>query len=167
MTGAVRTMAGYPSAELSQERWASYTDLAMGIAPGMRDRRIFLVGDVSTRSSPNGGKGMNTGIADGYDLGWKLAAHLQHGAPERLLDTYSTERHALRAALQKTQYATLKYTTLKTCWPTGWPPSVSSPALTPPRRRVQTRSGLQRTETEHAPQPRDLLLRLQARIASG
>ena len=57
---------------------------------------------------------MYTGIADAYDLGWKLAAVIAHGAPDALLDTYHHERHALRAALQKAQHASLRYTTLRT-----------------------------------------------------
>ena len=114
MQNALRTMADDPTATLTEERWTSYTDLAMGIAPSLRDKRVFLVGDVGNPILPNGGQGMNTGIADAYDLAWKLAAHIRHGAPDELLDTYNGERHSLRTALQKAQYASLKYTTLST-----------------------------------------------------
>jgi 2-polyprenyl-6-methoxyphenol hydroxylase-like FAD-dependent oxidoreductase len=114
MQDALQTMAGDPTAVLTDERWTSYTDLAMGIARSLRDQRVFLVGDVGNPVLPNGGQGMNTGIADAYDLAWKLAAHIRHGAPDALLDTYNTERHTLRTALQKAQYSSLKYTTLTT-----------------------------------------------------
>ena len=110
METRLREVSGDDSLTLTDQRWASYTDLAMGLAPGLRDGRVFLVGDVANPILPNGGQGMNTGIADAYDLGWKLAAVLTCGAPDALLDTYQDERLALRAALQKVQYATLKYT---------------------------------------------------------
>ena len=114
MQDKLREVTADDSVVLSEEKWSSYTDLAMGLAPALRDRRVFLVGDVGNPILPNGGQGMNTGIADAYDLAWKLAAVTAHSAPDALLDTYSTERHALRTKLQRAQYASLKYTTLKT-----------------------------------------------------
>ncbi|MFD0556781.1 2-polyprenyl-6-methoxyphenol hydroxylase-like FAD-dependent oxidoreductase [Stackebrandtia endophytica] len=56
-----------------------------------RDRRVFLAGDAAHVHSPAGGQGMNTGIQDAYNLGWKLAEVIT-GAPESLLDTYEEER---------------------------------------------------------------------------
>jgi hypothetical protein len=53
--------------------------------------RAFLAGDAAHVHSPAGGQGLNTGIQDAYNLGWKLAAVLQ-GADESLLDTYEEER---------------------------------------------------------------------------
>lgn len=114
MQEKLRAVAGDDQVLLSDERWSSYTDLAMGLAPGLRDGRVFLVGDVGNPILPNGGQGMNTGIADAYDLAWKLAAVIGHQGPDTLLDSYSQERHALRRNLQKAQYASLKYTTLTT-----------------------------------------------------
>ena len=116
MQDKLRDVAGDDHVLLSDERWSSYTDLAMGLAPGLRDGRVFLVGDVGNPILPNGGQGMNTGIADAYDLAWKLAAVIGHQGPDALLDSYSQERHALRRKLQKAQYASLKYTTLTTPW---------------------------------------------------
>ena len=52
------------------------------------DRRIFLLGDSAHRFPPAGGFGMNTGIQDAHNLAWKLAAVLQGGAGECLLDSY-------------------------------------------------------------------------------
>ena len=114
MENKLREVSADDSVVLSEEKWCSYTDLAMGLAPALRDRRVFLVGDVGNPILPNGGQGMNTGIADAYDLAWKLAAVIRHQGPDALLDSYTQERHALRTKLQKAQYASLKYTTLKT-----------------------------------------------------
>ena len=99
---------------LSNPDWFSYTDLSMGIGSGLRDGRIILAGDVGNPILPNGGQGMNTGISDAFNLGWKLACVLNNNAPEALLDTYEQERHALRQDLQTVQYNSLKYTTLIT-----------------------------------------------------
>jgi 2-polyprenyl-6-methoxyphenol hydroxylase-like FAD-dependent oxidoreductase len=57
---------------------------------------------------------MNTGIADAFNLGWKLAAACYFNGLITLLDTYNEERHAVRSALQKAQFNSLKYTTLVT-----------------------------------------------------
>jgi 2-polyprenyl-6-methoxyphenol hydroxylase-like FAD-dependent oxidoreductase len=54
--------------------------------------RVFLAGDSAHIHSPAGAQGMNTGIQDGYNLGWKLAWVLQHGASGELLATYNEER---------------------------------------------------------------------------
>ncbi|GGP82280.1 FAD-dependent monooxygenase [Streptosporangium pseudovulgare] len=56
-----------------------------------RDGRVFLAGDAAHVHTPAGGQGMNTGVQDAYNLGWKLA-HVLRGAPESLLDTYEEER---------------------------------------------------------------------------
>jgi 2-polyprenyl-6-methoxyphenol hydroxylase-like FAD-dependent oxidoreductase len=62
------------------------------IADKYRDRRIFLAGDACHLHPPFGGYGMNMGIADGVDLGWKLAAMIQGWGGPQLLDSYSRER---------------------------------------------------------------------------
>ena len=111
MQTALRHIAADPSITLANPQWFSYTDLAMGIAPGLRDGRILLAGDVGNPILPNGGQGMNTGIGDAFNLGWKLATVLRCAGPTELLDTYNDERHALRTSLQNAQYQSLKYTT--------------------------------------------------------
>jgi 2-polyprenyl-6-methoxyphenol hydroxylase-like FAD-dependent oxidoreductase len=63
------------------------------LAERFRDGRVFLAGDAGHVHPPTGGQGMNTGIQDGYNLGWKLAATLA-GAPGVLLDSYEPERMA-------------------------------------------------------------------------
>ncbi|KAK3679965.1 hypothetical protein LTR78_000342 [Recurvomyces mirabilis] len=114
MQTELRQVSGDDSVQLSLPQWFSYTDLSMGIGPGMIDGRIILAGDVSNPILPNGGQGMNTGIGDAFNLGWKLAAVYKHSAPTALLATYDEERHALRKTLQVAQYNSLKYTTLYT-----------------------------------------------------
>lgn len=114
MQAALRTIAADPTLELADLRWSSYTDLAMGIAPALIDERVILAGDAGNPILPNGGQGMNTGIGDAFNLGWKLAAVLRHDAPAELLATYNTERHHLRTAMERAQFASLKYTTLVT-----------------------------------------------------
>jgi 2-polyprenyl-6-methoxyphenol hydroxylase-like FAD-dependent oxidoreductase len=62
------------------------------VAKSYQDRRVFLAGDAAHLNWPAGGFGMNTGIGDGVDLGWKLAAVLQGWGGPRLLDSYGPER---------------------------------------------------------------------------
>jgi 2-polyprenyl-6-methoxyphenol hydroxylase-like FAD-dependent oxidoreductase len=58
-----------------------------------RSGRVFLAGDAAHIHAPDGGQGLNTGVQDAFNLGWKLAAAVHGTAPEALLDTYHTERH--------------------------------------------------------------------------
>ncbi|RJO68177.1 FAD-dependent oxidoreductase [Nocardia panacis] len=63
------------------------------VARHYRDGRIFLIGDAAHVHSAIGGPGLNLGLQDAVNLGWKLAAHLNGWAPADLLDTYHAERH--------------------------------------------------------------------------
>jgi hypothetical protein len=65
---------------------------AAEMAERFRHQNVFLIGDAAHRITPRGGTGMNTAIADGFDLGWKLAWVLRGWAPTVLLDTYERER---------------------------------------------------------------------------
>lgn len=65
------------------------------VADRIRDHRIFLVGDAAHRTTPRGATGMNTGIADGHNLGWKLAWVCRGWADPLLLDTYAEERYPI------------------------------------------------------------------------
>lgn len=78
-------------------RWGS----ELKQVPRYRVGRAFLAGDAAHTHSPAGGQGMNTGIQDAFNLGWKLAQVVQGKAPEALLDSYHAERHPLgRRALR-------------------------------------------------------------------
>jgi hypothetical protein len=70
--------------------------------PHYRDGRVFLVGDAAHVHSPAGAQGMNTGIQDAYNLGWKLALVERGIADASLLDSYEAERHPIGVQLLKT-----------------------------------------------------------------
>lgn len=80
------------------------------IADRYRDQRIFLAGDACHLHSPFGGHGMNQGIGDAVDLGWKLSAMLQGWGSDALLDSYSIERRQAHRAVVDS--ATLNATSL-------------------------------------------------------
>src|SRR5262249_45937741 len=73
---------------LVANRWASH----LLVAQSYQDRRVFLAGDAAHQYIPTGGYGMNTGIGDACDLGWKLAAVLHGFCGARLLAAYEAER---------------------------------------------------------------------------
>ena len=77
-----------PYEVLSSDQWIA----SRLIADRYRDRRVFLAGDACHLYPPFGGYGMNMGVADGVDLGWKLAAVLQGWGGPALLDSYEAER---------------------------------------------------------------------------
>ncbi|MER6309015.1 FAD-dependent oxidoreductase [Streptomyces sp. NPDC001657] len=73
-----------------------FTDNARQV-PDYRAGRVLLAGDAAHVHSPFGGQGLNLGIGDAMNLGWKLAATVHGWAPEGLLDTYTAERHPIGA----------------------------------------------------------------------
>lgn len=83
--------AGEGVVRLAEASWLSIYRVNVRMVPSYRSGRVFLAGDAAHVHSPAGGQGMNTGIQDAYNLGWKLAAVLGGAAPS-LLDTYSEER---------------------------------------------------------------------------
>ncbi|KAA9147638.1 rifampin monooxygenase [Amycolatopsis acidicola] len=78
-------------------RWLSRFGDATRQAERYREGRVFLAGDAAHVHPPVGGHGLNLGIQDAFNLGWKLAARLGGRAPEGLLDTYEAERHPVAA----------------------------------------------------------------------
>lgn len=81
------------------------------VADRYRSGRVFLAGDAAHTLSPSGGFGMNTGIGDAADLGWKLAAALDGWAGHRLLDTYELERRPVALDSLTVANTNLKRTT--------------------------------------------------------
>jgi 2-polyprenyl-6-methoxyphenol hydroxylase-like FAD-dependent oxidoreductase len=72
-------------------------------AAAYRDRRVLLAGDAAHVHPPDGGQGLNMGVQDAVNLGWKLAQVVKRRSPESLLDTYHAERHPIGArALRNT-----------------------------------------------------------------
>ncbi|MDI9974519.1 MULTISPECIES: rifampin monooxygenase [Rhodococcus] len=78
-------------------RWLSRFGDATRQAERYRVRRVLLAGDAAHIHPPVGGQGLNLGIQDAFNLGWKLAAEVGGWAPEGLLDSYHTERHPVAA----------------------------------------------------------------------
>jgi 2-polyprenyl-6-methoxyphenol hydroxylase-like FAD-dependent oxidoreductase len=77
--------------------WLSrFTDMARQAA-SYRHRRVLLAGDAAHVHSPAGGQGLNIGVQDAVNLGWKLAQVVKGTSPESLLDTYHAERHPIGA----------------------------------------------------------------------
>ncbi|RNL86018.1 rifampin monooxygenase [Halostreptopolyspora alba] len=78
-------------------RWLSRFGDATRLAERYRVGRVLLAGDAAHIHPPTGGQGLNLGIQDAFNLGWKLAAEVNGWAPAGLLDTYHTERHPVAA----------------------------------------------------------------------
>ena len=83
--------------------WISrFTDMTRQAA-AYRERRVLLAGDAAHVHPPVGGQGLNIGVQDAVNLGWKLAEVIRRTSPESLLDTYHAERHPVAArALRNT-----------------------------------------------------------------
>ncbi|MET8087621.1 rifampin monooxygenase [Micromonospora sp. NPDC005237] len=78
-------------------RWMSRFGDATRLAERYRVGRVLLAGDAAHIHPPIGGQGLNLGVQDAVNLGWKLAAQVRGWAPETLLDTYQAERHPVAA----------------------------------------------------------------------
>ena len=87
--------------------WISrFTDMARQAA-AYRDRRVVLAGDAAHVHPPDGGQGLNIGVQDAVNLGWKLAQVVNRTSPERLLDTYHAERHPVAARVLRNTMASV------------------------------------------------------------
>ena len=73
-----------------------FTDMTRQ-ATAYRHRRVLLAGDAAHVHAPDGGQGLNTGVQDAVNLGWKLAQVVRGTTPDSLLDTYHAERHPVAA----------------------------------------------------------------------
>jgi 2-polyprenyl-6-methoxyphenol hydroxylase-like FAD-dependent oxidoreductase len=86
--------AGLPHVRLFDPEWLSYFAVNERVASRNRVDRIFLLGDASHIHSPAGGQGMNTGMQDAFNLGWKLKLLAGgQGDPEAVAESYFAERH--------------------------------------------------------------------------
>jgi hypothetical protein len=85
--------------------WISrFTDMTRQAA-SYRDGRVLLAGDAAHVHAPDGGQGLNTGVQDAVNLGWKLAQVVNRISPESLLDTYHAERHPVAARVLRNTMA--------------------------------------------------------------
>jgi 2-polyprenyl-6-methoxyphenol hydroxylase-like FAD-dependent oxidoreductase len=78
--------------------WRSIYLPATRMVNHYRVGRVFLAGDAAHVHPPTGGQGLNTGVQDAYNLGWKIA-HVMRGGPDSLLDSYESERLPVAAAV--------------------------------------------------------------------
>jgi 2-polyprenyl-6-methoxyphenol hydroxylase-like FAD-dependent oxidoreductase len=87
--------------------WISrFTDMTRQAA-SYRDRRALLAGDAAHVHAPDGGQGLQIGVQDAVNLGWKLAQVVNRTAPENLLDTYHAERHPVAARVLRNTMASV------------------------------------------------------------
>jgi 2-polyprenyl-6-methoxyphenol hydroxylase-like FAD-dependent oxidoreductase len=80
-------------------------------AVSYREGRVLLAGDAAHVHPPLGGQGLNVGVQDAVNLGWKLAQVVEETSPQRLLDTYHEERHPVGARVLQTTMAQVALTT--------------------------------------------------------
>lgn len=92
----------YTNIRVTDTFWFSTYDSHHRVAERFRSERVFLLGDAAHIHSPAGGQGMNTGLMDATNLGWKLASVLNGEADERLLASYEPERMAFARQLVAT-----------------------------------------------------------------
>src|ERR1700761_1184690 len=93
--GVVRRATGYRVARVA---WRSIYQPAVRMVDRYRVGRVLLAGDTAHVHPPAGGQGLNTGVQDAYNLGWKLA-YVVRGEPDSLLDSYEAERLPIAAAV--------------------------------------------------------------------
>src|ERR1700675_714827 len=87
--------------------WISrFTDMTRQAA-AYRKGRVLLVGDAAHVHAPDGGQGLQTGVQDAVNLGWKLAQVVKGTSPESLLDTYHAERHPVAARVLRNTKASV------------------------------------------------------------
>ncbi|QIK07500.1 monooxygenase [Streptomyces sp. ID38640] len=93
---------------VAQPRWLSRFGNATRLAARYRAGRVLLAGDAAHIHFPAAGQGLNTGLQDAMNLGWKLAGEINGWAPPGLLDSYHAERHPIgQAVTENTEVQTL------------------------------------------------------------
>jgi 2-polyprenyl-6-methoxyphenol hydroxylase-like FAD-dependent oxidoreductase len=90
---------GPEGARVSEPAWMVDFRIHRRMVPRYREGRVFLLGDAAHIHSPAGGQGMNNGIQDAMNLGWKLSLVHRGEAPAALLDSYHAERHPVAESM--------------------------------------------------------------------
>ncbi len=107
LTRKIRAATGSSNALVHDPTWVSEFTIQQRRVPYARVGRAFVAGDAAHCHSPASAQGMNTGVQDAFNLGWKLAQVCRGQAPESLLESYSTEREPVAASvLASTQTVT-------------------------------------------------------------
>ncbi len=104
LSEALRVVYGTDFGIHSPRSIARFTDVARQ-ARSYRNGRVLLAGDAAHIHHPAGGQGLNTGVQDAVNLGWKLAQVIEGVSPDSLLDTYHDERHPVAARVLRTTMA--------------------------------------------------------------
>jgi 3-(3-hydroxy-phenyl)propionate hydroxylase len=104
LRAALIAMCGTDYGVHSPTSISRFTDMARQAAT-YRKGRVLLAGDAAHVHSPVGGQGLNTGVQDAVNLGWKLAQVVKRTSPESLLDTYHAERHPVGARVLRNTMA--------------------------------------------------------------
>jgi 2-polyprenyl-6-methoxyphenol hydroxylase-like FAD-dependent oxidoreductase len=107
MQAILERRSGGTDIRLHEPEWWSLWRANIRLVDRYREGRVFLAGDAAHIHSPAGGQGMNTGIQDAHNLGWKLAA-VAKGASPALLDSYEAERRPVAVGVLKLSNALLK-----------------------------------------------------------
>ena len=110
-------------------RWLSRFGDATRQAERYRVGRVLLAGDAAHIHPPVGGQGLNLGIQDAFNLGWKLAAEVNGWAPEGLLDSYHAERHPVAADVLDNTRAQMELMSPEPGRPGGAPAGVGADGL--------------------------------------
>ncbi|MDT0391115.1 FAD-dependent monooxygenase [Streptomyces dubilierae] len=97
-------------------RWMSRFHSDERQVPAYRVGRVFLAGDAAHVHTPAGGQGMNTGLQDAANLGWKLAAVVRGHADRALLDSYQSERHPVGRAVLRSSGGIVRLAMAKSPW---------------------------------------------------
>jgi 4,5-epoxidase len=104
-----RDYSGDSATRLIDPTWLSIFRIHRRMASTFRKGRALIAGDAAHLTSPLGGQGVNTGLNDAFNLGWKLALVIQGRADERLIDTYEAER---RPSVERIDRATAAWTSV-------------------------------------------------------
>lgn len=125
--------------KVAKPTWVSVFTAQQRMVPRMRDGRCFLVGDAAHVHSPASGQGMNVGIQDAVNLGWKLADVVRGHASDGLLDSYSAERVPVgRKLLGSTRTATALVALRTVAAPVAIPIGLAVVRHLPPlKRRIE------------------------------
>ncbi|HEY3685777.1 MAG TPA: FAD-dependent oxidoreductase [Streptosporangiaceae bacterium] len=107
MRAILERRSGRTDIRLREPEWSTLWRANIRLVDRYREGRVFLAGDAAHIHSPAGGQGMNTGIQDAHNLGWKLAA-VAKGASPALLDSYEAERRPVAAGVLALSNARLK-----------------------------------------------------------